>query len=205
MAVPIITKEDPNEQQGQQAIPGADSDSEEDLIQPIMEEYEEPQDQCVSHRHPNPRRNRMPSGRTVDAHEWLSGQSQAYEYELTEIRNAIRAQDDARRALGPTKEHYREDECIQGCQHEKAVQECELLDLATVASEKLQRACELYKSALNDVKHYLCIRTYRQKHFTTPFQFGPLPIIPDTGNSLSVELDDDSFDASGASTDEAAE
>ena len=205
MALPIINNEDPNEQQGSQPSREANSESEEDPIQHIMEEYEEPQDQCVSHRHPNPRRNRMPSGRTVDAHEWLSGQSQAYDCELTEARNAIRAQDDARRALGPIKELYNEAECFQGCQHEKAVQECELLDLATVASEKLQRACELYDSALNDIKHYLCIRTYRQKHFTTPFQFGPLPLIPDTGNSLSVELDDDSFDASGASTDDAAE
>ena len=97
MALPTITNEEPNDQQVQQATPGANSESEEDLIQPIMEEYEEPQDQCVSHRHPNPRRNRMPSGRTVDAHEWLSGQSQAYDCELTEARNAIRAQDDARR------------------------------------------------------------------------------------------------------------
>ena len=186
-------------------VEGNSDTDEEEMIQLLMEDYEEPpRAPCVSDRHPHPSRNRLPDERTVDAHDWLNGQTQAYEHELTDIRRIVAAQVTARQALAAEKGHWQVGECLPQCQHQKAHQETKLLDLAIAASDKMERACQLYKEALHDFKHYLCIRTYQQNKYKTPLLYGPIPV-PDTGMSLPITLSDPSTDSNGASSDDATE
>ena len=192
-----------------------DSDMEDAIFRLVAAMEPNQRSPCISDAHQNPHRNRWPDARTVETCDWINGQIDAYERELSSVRQVLKTQRITKLDLEPNRNQWNPDSCSPSCQHMKAHREYRILDLMNHATKRMEKACNQYITALREIRDSLSARTYHQRHFRSPLLYGPLPI-PDTFLPPPIEMSDDSTDSlndpsdtndnpNGASTNNAAE